>query len=129
MAARKKPASDPVPALEWAAATLGLLVVLALLVILGREVGRGAVDDAPLLSTRIEAVTQTPTGHVAQIVVINKSGQTAAAVQVEGKLGEEESSATLDYVPGHSEARGGLLFQADPRGGQLELRVTGYELP
>ena len=129
---KRKPLSserDPVPALEWAAAATGLLLLLALCFVLLREVGAGNDRDVPILSARIERVTRTATGYVADIVVANGSRQTAAAVQVEGKLGDEETSATLDYVPGRSEARGGLIFVGDPRTGAVELRVVGYELP
>src|SRR5688572_32282051 len=125
----KQSMRDPVPALEWVAAALGLLVMTALLFVLGREIANGGDDDLPILSAKIEAVTRTGTAYVADIRVTNASAQTAAAVQVEAKLGEEESAATIDYVPGRSDARIGLLFQSDPRGGQLELRVVGYELP
>ena len=127
--ARKSPRRDAVPLLEWAAAALGLLVLLLMLWVMVGEILSGGDDDVPLLSARIAEVTDTSTGHVAQIVVTNRSGQTAAAVQVEGKLGDEVASASIDYVPGRSEARGGLLFQGDPRAGAVELRVTGYELP
>ena len=129
MAHKKQSGHDPVPPLEWAAAGLGMLVVLALLMILGREVGSGGTDDLPALAARIEAVTRTPTGHVAQFVVSNDSGQTAAAVQIEGNLGEQQANAVIDYVPGHSEAWGGLLFPPSSGEGTIELRVTGYELP
>lgn len=127
--ARNPAQRDAVPLLEWAAAALGLLVLLVMLLVMVREIVSGVDDDVPLLSARIAEVTDTPTGHVAQIVVTNRSSQTAAAVQVEGKLGDEVASASIDYVPGRSEARGGLLFKGDPRSGAVELRVTGYELP
>ena len=127
--ARKTPRRDAVPLLEWAAAGLGLLVLLLMLWVMVSEIASGGDDDVPLLSARIEAVTATPAGNIAQIVVANRSSQTAAAVQVEGKLGDEVASASIDYVPGRSEARGGLLFQGDPRTGAVKLRVIGYELP
>lgn len=120
---------DPVPALEWVSAALGLIAMMALLIILGREIANGSDRDVPSLSVAVESVSRTAGGYVAQIRVTNRSGQTAAAVQVEGKLGEEEATATIDYVPGRSDARGGLLFRSDPRAGQAELRVVGYELP
>lgn len=125
-----KPTSrkDPIPALEWIAAALGLLVLLGLMAVLIREAVTSGFDDMPRLSARVEAVTPVADHYVVQIVVANASGQTAAAVQVEGKLGDETASATLDYVPGHSEAKGGLLLKSDPRAG-LELSVVGYELP
>lgn len=126
--ARKGQGQDPIPALEWISATLGLLVVLAILAVLALEIGHGGMDDVPLLEARVEAVNPVPGGHVAGIVVANGSGQTAAAVQVEGKLGAETATTTIDYVPGHSEARGGLMFKGDPRRG-VELAVLGYELP
>lgn len=120
---------DPVPTLEWVSAALGLIAMMALLFILGREIANGSDRDVPSLSVAVESVSRTAGGYVAQIRVTNRSGQTAAAVQIQGKLGEEEATATIDYVPGRSDARGGLLFRSDPRGGQAELRVVGYELP
>ena len=129
MARKAQSERDPVPPLEWAAAGLGLLAVLAVLFVIGGEIAGGGNDNVPILAVRIEAITPTPNGSVAQIVVSNESGQTAAAVQVEGKLGDEQANAVIDYVPGHSEARGGLLFPPDSGEGQIELRVTGYELP
>lgn len=126
--ARKPPRHDPIPALEWVAAAVGLLVALAMLAVLANEMRQGGADDVPHLTARIESVEAVSGGHVARIVVANGSGQTAAAVQVEGKAGDETASATIDYVPGHSEARGGLMFKADPRAG-VELAVLGYELP
>ena len=125
--ARQPTRRDPISALEWIAAALGLLVILAILAVLATEAVRSGNDHVPHLSARIEAVTNLPDGYVAQVVVTNGSGQTAASVQVEGKVGDEAATATIDYVPGHSEAKGGLLFKSDPRG--AEVQVLGYELP
>lgn len=123
----------PIPPLEWSAAALGLLVALLLLAILGREAVAGRDDPVPVLVAEVERVVATPTGHVVEVRVRNLSDQTAAAVQVEGKIKagpeEETSSATIDYVPGRSQATGGIIFSSDPRGSPLELRVTGYEVP
>ena len=83
---------------------------------------------------RLEDVQPAGDGFVARIAGVNASPETAAAVQVEGVLsrgGEEVESATatLDYVPGHSEKRGGLFFAEDPREGDLRLRALGYQEP
>lgn len=131
MTARKQKNAGPdrVPALEWAAAAIGLLLLLGLCFALLREFGGGNDRAVPILSAKIERVIRTPAGFVAEVVVSNRSRQTAAAVQVEGELGDEQASATLDYVPGRSEARGGLIFKDDPRAGPIEVRVVGYELP
>ena len=129
--ARKK--QDPIPPLEWAAAGLGLVLALLLIAIIGREALAGRHDPVPVLVAEVEQIVATRAGHVVRFRVRNLSGQTAAAVQVEGKLtagaDEETSIATVDYVPGRSQAAGGLIFSADPGSGELELRVTGFELP
>jgi uncharacterized protein (TIGR02588 family) len=128
-----KPHHEPIPPLEWAAAALGLIVALLLLAILGREAIQGKDDPVPVLVAELERVVPTSTGHVVEVRVRNLSDQTAAAVQVEGKIeagGEEQtSSTTIDYVPGHSQAVGGIIFSSDPRRAGLELRVIGYEIP
>lgn len=130
----KSPRHDPVPALEWAAAAIGLLVALALLAVLLREALAGGPRTLPALSAEAVRVEPGSGGHSVGILVRNVSPQTAAGVQVEGVLMRggtevETSSATVDYVPGHSSTKAGLLFRQDPRAHQLELRVTGYELP
>lgn len=126
MADRKR---DPIPPLEWTMAALGLVAALILLGIIGREAFVGAADPVPALEVRAERTVRTPGGHVVEFRVSNGSGQTAAAVHVEGKVGDEISGATVDYVPGESSVTGGLVFDRDPREEGLELRVTGYEIP
>lgn len=64
----------------------------------------------------------------------NRSGRTAAAVEVEAILevpGEKPivSTAMLDYVPGHSSSKGGLFLSQDPRAGRFSLRALGYKDP
>lgn len=123
---------DPIPPLEWAAAALGLIAALVLLAIIGRVAITGDEKAVPVLTAQVERIAATPAGHVVEFRVRNLSDQTAAEVHVEGTIkggaAEESSSATIDYVPGRSEANGGLIFAGDPRG-KLELRVTGYEIP
>jgi len=126
--------TDPIPALEWIAAGLGLLIALFILGTIGWQAVAGQDDPVPLLTARVMSVTPAAQSHVVTIEVTNASGRTAATVQVEGVLGkgeadEETSSASIDYVPGHSEAEGALVFSADPRGRSLDLRITGYEHP
>lgn len=132
--AEKKEQKDGVPALEWVAAALGLLIALAMVGTIVFEGVNASDDPVPLLAATAEAVTPAAQNYVVTLRLTNASSRTAAAVQVEGVLkraGEEveSSMATIDYVPGHSEAKGGLVFTADPRTHQLEVRVTGYEHP
>lgn len=120
---------DAVPPLEWAAAAIGLLVAVALLGLIGREALGGSGDELPVLEVRLLGIEPAGTGCVAQFEVANRSGRTAAAVQVEGKAGGEQSQAAIDYVPGHSRARGGLVFSGKPGRKPVEVRVTGFQLP
>ena len=124
---------NPVPALEWASAAVGLVFALTLIGIVGREALAGPEDNVPVLSATVERTEATSTGHVVEVRLHNASSQSAAAVQIEGKIGSgasaETSSATIDYVPGRSEAEAGLIFTRDPRKEQFALRVTGYEIP
>ncbi len=125
-------ARDPIPALEWAAAAFGLLIALAMLGIIIREIFVGRDDPVPVLVADVQRLVSNPTGHVVEVRVRNLSDQTAAAVHVEGELGGDEpvtSAASIDYVPGNSEAIGGLVFAEDPRGRDLKVRVTGFEIP
>lgn len=132
--ASKKQHEEGIPALEWVAAATGLLLALAMVGTILFEGVRGTDDPVPLLAVTARSVTPAAQNHVVTIRLTNDSGPTAAAVQVEGvlKRGAEEvetSTAVIDYVPGHGEAKGGLVFTADPRAHRLELRVTGYEHP
>ena len=120
---------DPIPALEWVAAATGLLVALALLGIISWQAAFENPSEVPILAAEVEGVVPTTTGQVVRVPVTNRSGQSAAAVQVEGKLGGETSHATFDYVPGNSEAQGGLVFTRGKGKGNPSIRVTGYQLP
>ena len=122
------------PLLEWIAAGVGLVLTVGMLTVIGREALSGEVGQPPAIEVRVERVVATPAGFVVEIAATNRSGATAAAVQVEGELkdGEAEvetSGAVFDYVPGHATRRGGLFFREDPRLHRLEVRALGYQAP
>ncbi len=127
--ARRGKTVEETPALEWIAAGFGALVALLILGTIGWQGLTASNDPVPLLSASVEAITPAGDGHVVTVRVVNASSRTAAAVQVEGEIGGEVSSATIAYVPGHGRASAGLLVAADPRTTPLMLRVTGYEHP
>lgn len=127
MAARKTPAPLPAPAvLEWAMGGLGLLLVLAALAV----IAAGAFG--PREPARLEATLGEvrPAGAVwlAEVEVRNLGDETAASVEVEGRLGDQTAFATLDYVPAHGREHLTLAFDADPRGA-VELSVPGWSEP
>lgn len=130
MASDPKPRSHPsrTPLAEWIVGGAGLLIVVAMLSILLHHAvtSRGA---PPLLTVSAGPVVQTPAGWLQKVRVANGGDHTAASVEVQGDLGEETASATLDYVPAHGSADAALMFQADPRSGGLQLSTSGFTEP
>lgn len=121
------------PAIEWVAGGLGLLITLALIGFVGWQAFQGS-GEPPQPEVRITSVVGQGDTYLVKILAENHSSQTVAELSVEGTLtapqGEpEKSSTTFSYVPGNSEAKGGLLFASDPAAGELQVRVTGYRLP
>ena len=125
MAARRKSA-PPAPArLEWAMGGLGLLLVLAVLAVIAFE-AVGAREPARL-EARLAEIRPAGARWLAEVEVRNLGGETAAAVEVEGRLGDATAHATIDYVPAHGEDRVTLAFDADPRA--AEVSVSGWSKP
>ena len=57
----------------------------------------------------------------------NRKSKPAAAVKIEAVLGDQTATATLDYVPGHGEAKAYFRFDANPR--TAVVRVQGWSAP
>ena len=129
MAPRKTPPKAVAPAatpmLQWAMAILGGVVTAAIIAVVIWEALQPTAP--PALSARIVAVETTSSGHVAVIKVVNDGDDTASAVDIEGVLGEEAATATVDYVPGHGHAKAYLRFDADPA--TASITVKGWSAP
>ena len=122
------------PFLEWFAASLVLVLTLALLGFIGWNAIQQQQEHAPAISVRVESIEQSGNGWLVRFAARNAAPATAAEVRIEGELrrpgAEMESSAvTLDYLPGGSALKGGLMFAHDPRRGRLTLRPLGYVEP
>lgn len=116
------------PILEWIASAVGLVLAVGLIAIIARDAFHTGRELPPELSVRALDARTTAGGHLVRFELANGSPTTAAQVEIEGVLANgETSSATIDYVPGRSTRRGGLLFTLDPVG--VRLRVTGYQDP
>lgn len=126
-AASKKPdTEEKPPLLEWIMGGLGLLLVIGCLAVIGKDIlHRGG---PPVVDATLQAVRGQPGAWLAEVEVRNTGGETAAAVEIEGALGDETASATLDYVPAHGTAHIVLGFAQDPRTG-LTLRTRGWSEP
>jgi uncharacterized protein (TIGR02588 family) len=124
----------PTPLLEWVAAAIGGLLTLGLLGFIGWQALQGTGGEPAAVQVLAGQVTPFAGGFVVEVTARNLSPETAASVEVEGSIqqdGEALETATLsfDYVPGHSERRGGLFFRNDPAAHALEVRALGFEEP
>jgi len=98
------------------------------LVVIGVVTWEALQPSSPaVLKAHIASVAATSSGHVAVVEVVNAGDETASSVMVEGVLGEETASATLDYVPGNGRASAYLRFDADPR--SAAVAVKGWSEP
>lgn len=121
------------PLVEWIAAGVSAILVLAMLAYTLREALTGP-DGPPSLTVRADSVVPTAGHYLVLFTVRNDGGETAAAVTVHGALlrGDstlERSDASVDYVPIGGYRIGGVAFTGDPRRDSLELRVGGFETP
>jgi uncharacterized protein (TIGR02588 family) len=121
-----------VPPLEWATALLGLILAAGSIGLILYDAFDQ--DTPPKLHTHIERWLQIDSRYLVEIVVTNTGGSTAARVKVEGTLrkGErtvETASTTFDYVPAHSQTRGGMLFTYDPGAHDMTLEPKAYTEP
>jgi uncharacterized protein (TIGR02588 family) len=109
------------------------VLTIALLGFIGWNAIQQQQEHAPEISVRVESIAESGNGWLVRFAVRNAAPSTAAGVRIEGELrrgGKTETSAvTLDYVPGGSELKGGLMFAHDPRRGRLLLRPLGYVEP
>lgn len=112
---------------------LGGLVMLALLGLLAYQ-WLAVQEGNPRLGVEGVAVEKVPPGFVAQLRVRNDGGTTAQAVHIVGTVTAvgrrtEEATATIDYLSPGSTSEVALVFDADPRTGNLDVQVAGYTLP
>jgi uncharacterized protein (TIGR02588 family) len=122
------------PLLEWAAAGAGLVLILLLLAVIGRAAISNERSNSPWIELRTGQTKTAASGFFLPIEVSNKAGRAVAALHIAGALRQgnrivEESRATVDYVPGHGRASGGLFFEHDPERYKLSVRPIGYEDP
>jgi len=123
----------PTPLVEWLAAAVGLILVVATLVLIASE-ALMADPSPPQVEVRAVEIRSSGPGFLVVVEARNVGGSPAAGVLVEGELERgdappETAEANFDFIPDHSARRGGLFFQTDPRQGRLALRAKGYSEP
>lgn len=122
------------PLLEWAAAAVGLLLVVGSI---GFVLYKAAAETGipPILTVTADSVTPVENGWLVKFTLENKGEKNAADVAVEGKIRQEgaedpeTSTITIDYAPANSKREGGLFFSVNPAEHKLELRALGYREP
>ena len=131
--ATETPKLESTSRLEWFAAFVSAAILLGMI---GYMVVYGLTqpNSPPQITLVGGKVEQIGSGYRIEFTARNDGSQTAAALQIRGALrvGDtvvEESRAVIDYVPGASERKGGLIFTRDPRQNTLELRSEGYSNP
>ena len=119
--------------LEWLVALVGLVLVVGTIAFLVIDAVRGE-GSPPRLEVRADSLTTLGgAGFLVHFTATNRGRETAADVSVVGELrdaaGVETSRARLDYLPGRSDRRGGLLFRRAPHGTALRVWAEGFQEP
>jgi len=115
------------PILQWLGAGVGVVVTLGAIAVIAHEVLEPARPVA--LTASITTVRPAATGWVSEVEVVNSGSTAAAAVTLEGRMGDAIATAALDYVPGDGEVTAFLHFPADPRTTPATVVVTGWMEP
>lgn len=124
----------PRPALEWACAAVGALLLVGTLGVVAVQAVTHDAEGAPELSVDAQPPLRQGGRYLVRFTLNNASNTTAAGVEVEGRLTRdgqtvEASRVVFDYVPRGSAVRGGLWFGQDPGGYVLTVQATAYRDP
>ena len=118
---------------EWMVAAVGLALVAATIGFMLYKAIWG-MHPSPDLTIQVGNISAQKDEYLVNFRVVNHGGGTAEGVVVEGELTAEglsleKAQTTIEYLPPHSEKKGGLFFSQNPRQGTLKLRALGYQQP
>ena len=119
--------------IEWLTGLVSAVIVLAVIAWIGKDALMDR-DSSPALKGVALQTEKQSEGYQVHFEMRNESSATASDVTVHGEIrnGEtlvETSQTKLDYVPGRSRTKGGLIFQADPTGKTIIIRASAYNEP
>lgn len=117
---------------EWLTGLVSAVIVLAVIGWIAKDAFRDQ-DTTPDLGATVLTTEQRSNGFQVSFEVSNTASATASQVTVDGVILNgsdvvEKASTVLDYVPGRSKARGGLIFINDPTG-RITLNVSAFNEP
>ena len=117
---------------EWVTGLVSAVIVLVVIFWIANDAFNDQ-DTSPDLAATVVITEQRSNGFQVSFEVSNVASATASQVAVHGEIRDgsdviERASTVLDYVPGKSKARGGLIFRNDPEG-RIALHVSAFNEP
>ena len=117
---------------EWVTGLASAVIVLAVIVWIAKDAFQDQ-DTSPDLAASLLIIEKRSNGFQASFEVFNSSSATASQVKVNAEILDgsnvvEKASTVLDYVPGRSKARGGLIFRNDPAG-RVVVNISAFNEP
>lgn len=122
-----------IPKLEWVVGGAGaLLVALIVGYLVYSALGRD--ETPPDVRLRVVEIRELPESFVVRFEAENEGSIAAAQLVIEGELElaggrTETGEATIDYLPPRSTREAALVFQSNPRAGQISLTPKGFSRP
>jgi len=121
------------PRLEWLLGMLGLALLIAAV---GYLTYQGIADPSKpgALVITVTDVHRVGDAHVVKFTVRNDGSENLGHLHLTARLidGEKEiesAPAFIDYLPAHSERRGGIYLRHDPQRYTLRIDPAGYMEP
>ena len=128
----KKAVSDT-PRLEWLLGILGLaLLVTAVAYLTYQGLENPSAPGAIVVS--VLDVRAVNGGHVVKFSVRNDGDENLSHLHLTARLSDgdreiESAEVFIDYLPAHSEQRGGVYLRHDPSRHDLRIDPAGYMEP
>lgn len=128
----KQSEASSIPLAEWIVALIGLLLVCGALAFLAY---RATTEDLlPVFEAELLGVTESSSdSYLADVRVYNRGGTAVASLrlvgQVRGETPSEPIEVTVDYLPGHSFRKVGLIFPTPPTQDNLEITFESFSHP
>ena len=118
--------------IEWLTGLVSAVIVLAVIIWIAKDAFEDQ-DETPDLAVTGLMTERRSNGFQVSFEVSNSSSATASQVSVSAEILDgsdtvEEASTILDYVPGKSKARAGVIFRNDPTG-RINFHVSAFNEP
>ena len=124
---------NPPSTAEWMVGIAGFLLMISCAGFILYRALWGS-EQPPAVTIRFDSVENIKGGYLVRFSAYNASEETLADVIIHAELKkdsttEESASATIDYLPGKSNRKGGFYFRRNPREYSLQAFATSFEEP